>query len=285
MASDEKKKTPRTPATEQDDAPAGFWARHGNKVLIALTAALLIFWAVRYRQRQEVERQNTTRDNLASAWVALGQFRLFAEQPRSDEADRQLSLAETQINQAVQAVVDDEKIDPRQAAWAWLARGEVYWTLAHRPQPSATTAPTSAPASQPATDPLGLARNAYEQVINKFPSDPTALTVARFGLAAVAEEKGDFAVAREQYKKLIETPNFTDVKSENPAAQARGSTAEERLKRLNDLDKPLLLLPATQPVAAAPSLPANLPFGGIGPMPTLLPSASVPTTRPAATQP
>ena len=284
MASDEKKKVIRTPAADHDDAPtglAGLWARHGNKVLIALTAALLIFWAVRYRQRQDVERQNAARDNLAGAWVALSQLRVFAEQPRSAEGDRQVSLAETQINQAVQTVLDDTKVDATQAAWAWLARGELYWTLAHRPEATPTTAPSSAPASQPANDPIGLARNAYEQVVNHFPSDPTSLTIARYGLAAVAEEKGDINTAREQYKKLIETPNFTDAKAEGAAGQQRGTMAEERLKLLNNLDKPLLLLPATQPVRPVmPTLPPELLQGMGSNLPTLLPSTRPATTRP-----
>ena len=296
MASDATKKSRSDKAAEEEPTPglAGLWAKHGNKVLIALTVALLVFWAVRYRQKQEVERQNVARDNLAGAWVALDQLRLFASQPRSPEIDQQVSTAESQINQTVQTVLDDPKVDGKQAAWAWLARGEVFWTLAQRPKSiSPTTAPTSAPASQPATEPLALARNAYEQVINNFPSDPTALTIARFGLAAVAEDKRDFATAREQYKKLIETPNFTNPQvGEEDAAKQQVSMAQKRLDRLAALEKPTLLLPATQPVASNSTLVPELMLGGAsGPqLPAVLPSAIAPSaapssTRPATTQP
>jgi tetratricopeptide (TPR) repeat protein len=289
MSSEAKKiRNADTDAEAADSGIAGLWARHGNKVLIALTVALLIFWAVRYRQRTAIERQEATRGNLAGAWVALQQLTQFASMPRGPEIDKEAAALESQINQAVQLVLDEEKVDPTQAAWAWIARGDLYWAMAHRPGGPPTTAPstqaTTAPASQPAYDPIALAKNAYQQVVANFPSDPTALTLARYGLAAVAEEKGDLAAAREQYKALIETPNFTDgVPPAEGAAHVK--MAEARLKKLGELEKPTLLLPATQPVARPSMFPGADLMQGIGPMLPSGPPSTAPATPSATTRP
>ncbi|MGN6625336.1 MAG: tetratricopeptide repeat protein, partial [Tepidisphaeraceae bacterium] len=152
---------------------------------------------------------------------------------------------------------------------------ELFWDLSQLPAAPAATQPSStqpALATKTPSQYMDLANNAYQQVVNSYPGQHVPVTIARFGLAAIAENKGDFATARTQYKALIEDTNLT---------AANKSLAEMRLAKLDELEKPMLLLPATQP-ATKPAMPlSTLPPLDLhmGPQ---IPTA---TTKPAATQP
>lgn len=266
MKSEERHELQRNDlATSLTDLP-GLWRRHGNKVLIVLTAVLLIFWAVRYKRQQAAVRAEQTRQALANAWAGVGQVSQLANLPISGEMLKMRQNTENEVNQAVALVTDDTDAPAGQVAWAWLARGQMYWDLAHAPapEPKATTQPTTqsttqaatAPASQPAEksadEYLTLSSNAFNQVVNNFPKETTAVTIARYGLAAIAEEKRDFAEARKQYQAISATENFL-TPTTSPSNPVAKSMAESRLEMLNKLEKPTLLLPATQPVAVPPS--------------------------------
>ena len=280
MKSDERHESQRNDlGTGTADLP-NLWQRYGNKVLIVVAIALLAFAAVRYQRGQAAVRQNQTVSALASAWSSVEQVPRTGRGPASAEMDKVRAGLESDINQNVQIVVDDTAATPTQSAWAWLARGELYWTLAHASTDSFVSTPATAPASAPATQPtaktpadyLKLAENAYRKVANDYASVGVPTKVARFSLAALAEEQRDLAIARAQYKALIETADL-------PVTDK--SMAEARLAKLDALDKPILLLPATQPVG--PSGNDDLMRSLMGPQPPAAPAtapAAAPTTTP-----
>lgn len=276
MKSEERHELKRNDlATGLSDLP-GLWRRHGNKVLIVLAVAFLVLAAVRYKRAQVASRQEQTRVALATAWNGVDQLPQTTRGPASAELDKFRAGLETEINQSVQIVLDDTAATPTQSAWAWLARGELYWALAHATPAVPTTAPTSAPASQPAgrtpAEYLTLAGGSYRKVIDHFGAAGVATKVARFSLAALAEEQRDLATARTQYKALIETAGVAD---------ADKSMAEARLAKLDSIENPVLLLPATQPVG--PDAGTDLMRSMTSSFPPL--PAAPPASAPAATQP
>ena len=252
----------------------GLWARHGNKVLIVLTVALLIFAALRYRDSQALQRDADARQALANAWSGVEQFSRLSEGPASAEIDKMRTSLKTEVNQAVQIVIDSSP-NATQAAWAHLARGEMYWAFARGNSASPTTAPSSQPAGQPPENPLALASTAYSQVINEYGSVMEAAMIARFSLATIAEETGKLADARTQYKAIIETKDVPPTHK---------SMATARLTRLDNLEKPTLLLPASQPAVAPGSdlMQSLSPLRSLGgAMMPPAPATTTPATQPA----
>jgi len=254
-----------------------FWNKHGSKVLLILAAAMLVFAAVRYKRNQEAQKAFDVQAALGRAWQGVEQLQneMYSPLPTTPEFASMRTQQETDVNQSVQTVLDtaDPSADVQKIASACLARGELYWALAHI-QSDTTTAPASQPAaSQPVKDYLSLAATAYNKIVSDYSAQIEPLTLARFGLGAVAEEHHDIAAARQQYQAIIDN-TATSTPDRDMAAK--------RLSNLNSLEKPLLLLPATQP-ATAPAMPALPSLGGSLPNLNLGPIA--PATAPAATQP
>ncbi|MGC4032710.1 MAG: hypothetical protein QM754_13465 [Tepidisphaeraceae bacterium] len=255
----------------------GLWAKHGNKILLAITGVALVYFAVNYRHNQAVKRQAETQQALANAWAAVRQLDQYA-QAAPTEFEKIRGGLENDINQSVETVVSDSDASTLQAAWAWLARGELYWTVANAGKASPATAPASQPTSKPADNPLGLAANAYNKVITDYAAAVEPVKLARLGLASVAEDQGDFTTARNQYKALIETAGLPEGDL---------AIAKARLAKLDDIEKPTLLLPATQPVTAKADTDLMIPkpegLTSVGPT---IPAATQPAaTQPAASQP
>jgi hypothetical protein len=144
------------------------------------------------------------------------------------------------------------------------------WTLANLPPlPGAATRPTLQ-LPQPQQEYLDQAAQAYDQVLQKYPKQSLAVVSAHFGLAAIAENRGDWDTARQQYEAV------TKLKE---ASQAFRDQASTRLNELDKLKAPVLLAPATEPTTQAST-------------PTTQASESAPTTRvtapaskPATTRP
>lgn len=265
---------------------------HSNKILLVVAGVLAVFALMRYRDNQKIEQDFQTRNALATAWDAVGQLRnmqvAFLRLGPSDVANlskQRDDLIDLGDRNAQQVLTDSDKSkDAARMASAWLARGELYWALSNLPTPvEATTQPSLAPKTS-ATAALDVAANAYQTILKDFPDQVQPVITARFSLAAIAENKGDFAAAQEQYKALIEST------SSSPADKA---IAEQRIAKVGDLQKPLLLLAATQP-ATKPAITdsrsvipgiTNMQLG-LGPeIPATQASpATLPTTAPT-TQP
>lgn len=266
------------PETSSLETLSALWRKHGSKLLLIFAAAMLVFAGVRYKRNQDAQRNVDVQTALSNAWRGVDQIQSqqFSVTPSTPMEIAMRQTLENDVNQAVQVVQDSAApTDTARLANASLARGEMFWALAHMPPEAPSTQPASQPAaSQPARDYLGLAAAAYDKIVSDYAAQIEPYTLARFGLAAVAEDRRDIAAARTQYQAVI------DNAATSPPDK---SMAETRLAALNELEKPLLLLPATQPVAAAVTTPslsslANLNFGPSAPAPTTAPAA--PATRP-----
>ena len=123
---------------------------------------------------------------------------------------------------------------------------------------------------------LAVAKKHYQRVVDEFSDNTVALGRAYLGLAKLAEDQNDLALARENYQQVI---SLGDKTSEMAVAAATKAIA-----MLDDLKEPVRLAlkrpdpPATQPDTAVE--PTTKPAAKI-------PAPVAPTTKPAepTTQP
>src|SRR5262249_45870497 len=121
------------------------------------------------------------------------------------------------------------------------------------------------------------ARTSYRQVIDQFGSDSTAAISARFGLAILAEDKGDYTEARQTYQSILSSPVAKDTPFE--------LQAQYRLDHLGKVKTPAAFPPAPAR-AAAPSEPPA-PAAAVTPPaePIKVDLRQPAATMPAATRP
>ncbi|MBC7783783.1 MAG: hypothetical protein H7144_08075 [Burkholderiales bacterium] len=262
--------------------------KHSSKIMTVLAIVLLIVAAVRYRRNQVAEREEGVRIALATAWNTLTELQRMSPAPNPQRA-KMIQDAEADIRGSVQKVLDeaDPATDRSRLASAWQVSGDLYWLLANQPDAPSTTQPTTqstqSPTTQSASSHLDRAEAAYTRIVSDYADQPIPATVARFGLAAIAENRRDWTKARQQYKALIEASG---------TAGASKAMAEKRISMLDNLQKPLLLLPPEAPVPAldlsnrqsgpfAPTFDIPL-LGNSGTTPV---PATAPSTAPSTTQP
>ncbi len=253
--------------------------KHSSKLLTVLAIILLIVAAVRYKRSQDVVRETEIAQSLASGLSALGELQNQVNSPQGfflflpkEEQQKIFDAAETDVKAAVEKVVNESnpKGDQARLATAYATLGDLYWILANH-SPIATAGPATQPTTRP-TNYIDLARDAYQRVIKDFSSQTQTVITARLGLAAVAENKHDWKAARDEYRAIIESTS---------ALAADKLMAERRIARIDQFEKPLLLLPASQPVRDEPT---TLPAGaGLTEFPSLDMTVPVPATQPTPT--
>lgn len=235
---------------------------HGNKILTVLAIVLLIIAGVRYKRSQDEAARIQVRQSLATAWTILGNIQGVREPSVLDQA-------EIDVKSAAQNVIDTaDASDHAILASAYQALGQLYWTLATQ-SPLASTQPATQPATRP-TNYLELSEQAYTRILSDFADQPQAVIAAHLALAAIAEEKHLWDMAQQHYQKVIESAD---------ALPTDKRLAQNRLASLKDLQNPLLLIPASQPVRpdttpATQAVERETTFS-----PTTLPT-TVPTTQP-----
>ena len=259
-----------------------FWEDWGSRALALAIAVLIVVILVRYRINSNRQAAAAAVGNLAAARTAIEELAHMAMAPPTAPAPAIASERRQFFNDANNAITDAmrESDDRKIQAEALVAKGDLYFTMASLP-------PIEGAATQPmlmSKDPKELlsgAHEAYTSVVENYADQAFAKIAARFGLAALAENKGDFDAAKTQYEKLAGETN------DWPAYQ---HAAAVRLNALVDLRKPVRIAqPATIPVGvAAPptaAAPTTIP-AALGPA---KPQATVPkspsTTAPATTHP
>jgi hypothetical protein len=215
---------------------------HGSKVLLVVIVLLLagILW---HRQTQKNENQ------LAEGWTSITSARLQIDRlrllPRMIENEAQMVGARKQLvdgaNQILQQVLQS---DNRQvAAEAYVVQGDLNWTIANLPPLAAATTQPTLQLAAPA-DALDAAQKSYEKVIRVYSDQPTTVTSARFGLAAICENQSEFDKAGKIY---------TEIKDDASTRAVDKTLADIRLKSLAEIRKPLYIAPTTAP-ATMPAL-------------------------------
>ncbi len=245
-----------------------FFKRHGTKLLLVLTLIVLgIVFMQRRRASAEHEAQETSQKlSLVRVYLDRVRTRPGSVYPQSDVT---LDLVE-QAKKLATDVLDNAK-DPAIKAQAYVALGDCFWAKAHYPGTNDPDATAEA---------VKKAEAAYTSVLSGETKDEALpCTLARFGLAAIAEERGfaaeqahksgeeDWAKARQTYQAIIDDPQ---------ADAAHVAEAKFRSELLGKLREPVIIEPATRPAVSAP-IPSLKPTL----VPTTAPTTAA-TTRPIA---
>jgi tetratricopeptide (TPR) repeat protein len=252
--------------------------RHGNKILLGITFICLAVILVRYRTQQAEDDRNTASTNLNAAEAAIddltvSSMRVLGDQGLMAQArDNDVQEAESGLEIALRMAPDSQM-----KAEAYLARGNLNWSLANYPAlPAAATQPALA-MKKTSDEYLTAAQSAYSEVlIDPLSENHHALTGARLGLAAIAENRGDWDTANHYYQQVSDDPATDPTFKEY---------AQARAKTLDSLKHPVLLangvqeLPQPEPMLGPVAPPSIL--NGLSPF-TITPSAPVsPATQPA----
>ncbi len=262
------------------NAEAGLFARYGNTVLtvILLVAAgvLAYRWYTRSADaaRQavvlqlETARQNV--DQLRSPQLLYGSNGLPLA---SADVVAKIRMLQTTASGALSDVIN--KADaPAIKARALVVRGDLAWAVANLPElPGAATQPALR-LDPPSDVLLGQAADAYSAVLGIDGADKESLAAAHLGLAAVAENKGDWDNAKTQLQSVAGDANGVAVLS---------AAAKAQLAELPTLAKPIYVAPPTgidipaTPAATQPTTGPATP-GMMGPVPSM----PLPTSRPTS---
>lgn len=258
-------------------APSDTSRKYAGMLLLVVLVAGAAYLLVRYRISATREAEQATRENLTAARMTisqLGQLDLFPlpASEKSEYRTRWADEARRLIDQVMQSADD-----PALLAEALLAKGDLNWALAQLNEPAEAATRPSLRFESPAAL-LSEAEAAYEQVRSQYAQHHGAVLAARFGLAAVHENLGQWDKAVAHYQAIID---------DDKAAESFKTQARVRLDKAADWRRPVLLVastqaavqaavesPATAPVAPATQAAANPPAA-----PTTVP-ATTPTTAP-----
>lgn len=203
-------------------------------ILIAALVGLLI----RYRLNAGEERLERARDNLAVVREEITQIKQMQAQLADPSQPGELFI---DITSRLDAVLTDANGDALLAAEALVARGDADWTMA------GVAASTTQPSQNQQTPDtlLASAEFAYQQELSTYPQQHFSVSSAHFGLAAIDENRHDWAKARQEYQAVIGDAQAGDVLQD----LARG-----RLASVDQLEHPPVIVAASPPPATQPAV-------------------------------
>ena len=222
---------------------------HGSKVLLGIIILLLIIILVHQRTRRNREQLDTGWSSISNARFTLQRLGLLPAQLKSanDIAAARKQLIESCSSVLTSVVASD---NPTLAAEAYLLRGDLNWTLANLPElPEAATQPYLKLEGS-AQDFLTRAEEAYQKVIRTYPDQPISVGNARFGLAAIAENRRDWARAKSLYE---------EVKNDPKTIPSYKILADLKIAALDQINTPVYIVPTSQPAAPAVAAPTTAP--------------------------
>lgn len=259
---------------------------HGGKVLFGVVAILLIIVVLNYRSHATRESLQTANEHLSTARQLIDELQNVTtwRMPPAEIA--------SQVRDSLDGIAQASD-DPQVQAETLVARGDLNWTLANLPDlPGASTQPTLR-IEQSKPDLLAAAADAYQRVLQDYPDQTLSVVSAHFGLAAIAEDRGEWDRAAEQYNAIRSDPqasesfkNLAKLRQEGLRIPGQG-----KLPGLADIRNPILLgqpttAPATLP-AAAVSPTTNQAIDELAPEQELAPAtpsdpapSAAPTTQP-----
>lgn len=243
-------------------SPNGFLRTHGPKVLLTIIVALLVALLLHRRYQSNQAELDT-----GWSYITMAQRSLFQLSQNAgivsdpiQRANNQRQIVAT-IDQTINPLLSS---DQRMiAAQAYLVRGDLHWTLANLPAAAPTTQPVAAELTP--SQNLDKAQEAYDKIIRVYGDLQDVATNARFGLAAIAENRREFDKAKTVYEAIKNDPNVI------PSYK---TLAEEHLKILPEIQKRLYIGTPLPPAPVAPAAGATTQPGGgfnlnLTPMPDL----------------
>ncbi|HUB23813.1 MAG TPA: hypothetical protein VL992_00190 [Tepidisphaeraceae bacterium] len=202
-------------------------------ILTVLIAGLTVF-VVRYRLSLSQERSVRAVDDLAVAREEIDEIKTMAGADASVGEEKFRDT--TALLDSVMASLGS---DPKVAARVLAARGDLNWNMAGLA--GATTQPSS---GESADDYLKAAATAWQQVVEKYSDQELPVCDARLGLAAVAEDHGDFDQARKHYQAIID---------DSHAPQVIQIQARIMLQDLDKVAQPVVLAPGQATTSGPPA--------------------------------
>ena len=169
---------------------------YGGRIALAVVVFVVAVMLVNHHYRSKAGNLAATEEGIASARDAINQ--LASMNPMAAAPAQVAARRQALISNAIQAIdtVNERSEDPKYLAKAQVMRGDLYWTAANLTDlPGAATQPTLAMEPKPA-DALMEAASAYKRVLDAYPDQALPDVTARFGLAAVAENRGQWDEAQ-----------------------------------------------------------------------------------------
>ncbi len=248
---------------------AAFWEKYGSRLLLGLTVIALLYALIQYRRGATLRATETASENLSLARQQLDRFRNRGPWAAPEQTIQEAASLEGAIVPVLESVAGDAE-QSKLLGQAMVARGDLYWMLANLPDypPAATQPSLQLPKTK--VEYLTSAESAYKRAATQT-QDPLSATVAKFGLAAVAENRGQWDEAKKTYDAI--TADDKTLESFKNMAKFRG-------EQLELLRNPLFISPATQPVALS-TQPTTAPAttAPVTPAPMTAPTTA-PTTQP-----
>lgn len=255
------------------------WREYGSRILLMVLVAAIVFLLVKYWNDKKARDAATLIESMETATSSVRQLGVLpleiqAGGSATDVAENRQKITQ-QAEQAINFVLNSSK-DPKQLANAYLARGDLNWTLASFPTvPGAETLPATLQLPNRDTF-VEQARSSYAKILEPAFSGSTAdVFYARMGLAAIAENGGQWDQAKAQYQAISGGKDMPESFKDIAAA---------RLKMLPKYQSPALLV-APPVVVVPPPVSTQTTTGTTEPTTSLsslstLPAVMIPTTVP-----
>lgn len=281
-------------------APTFLW-EYGSYLLLAIAVIVALYFFFRTRSTSELQKreaESASLFNMTTAVEGARDARQFASfLSAKDVADRQAQVV-AEFEQFADLPATSAR--PGVRAHAARLRGDLAWTLATfpAPRPAPPTQPTTGPSTLPATRPsledvlsgandatartpeewLQEAETAYREVVDNYSSHTADNLAALFGLAAVAEQRGDFKAAVGYYERLLARDDV-GAGAKTLATQRKAMAGTLGMSPRLAPPRPVTQ-PSTQPTTQSTTRPApgevDPSPAGLGPAPS-----TAPATRPA----
>lgn len=203
-----------------------FFRRYGSHLMLAVIAVLLLVVVVRWRWRGAQESAVTAASALSQARSLIEQIPtapILVGQTRTESLSSFVGSltdnAQRQIDLALEA-----SDDVRVTSEAHLLQGDLNWALAALPEVPGSQSRPALALEKSDEQYLNAALDAYQKVLEAG-RPPEVAAAARLGLAAIAENRGDWNGARSHYQSLID------------AADAPGPFKDQAQSRIEELAK------------------------------------------------
>jgi len=243
------------------------WARENRTTLVAagavaLVALLVYFWS--FYRKDAVSTRSQERLTTLVTRELPEKISLIARASGQDNLNSGQSYILLPVAQNLQEFAQKSS-DNDMAALALIERAvalraELHYRL------------TEVPRDELATQ-IGLAKDSYQQALDRHPSSATLTALAQYGVGLCEEELGDFDQAAEIYRELTQKPEYAGTTSEAAAAY--------RLEIMNDYRSPVVFPPVPPKPAETPA-PAPQVQPGAATNPTAVPAPAEPMVGPVA---
>lgn len=214
-----------------------FLRRHGAKVLLGVIIVVLGIILLRQRSNLAEQQVNLGWADITTAQQAIAELHRVPTMgyELAQEYNTRVSLVDTATRAVKAALASD---NPHLVAQALVTQGDLYWTLANLPPiAAATTRPNVGMDSTPA-EYLEKADASYQKVLQSHKDQLLPVVSARLGLAAIAENRRDWAAAKSIYETIVKDPG---------ALASFKAQAQFRLEHMGDVDRPMYIAPSTRP--------------------------------------